>query len=154
MTWCNLFSTESKFKITLNTSKTQAWLSFIGEMFLSLNVMYFSYFSLHQLVDVPHQPFIIVLFFHTLYLYHINLFKFVSTFVDVFEIDYDGYCLFSVGEKYFITNKSRISWYSCQLFLLSENKKSKHLYIFKDACSTSDYARICRIIKKQLIADN
>lgn len=153
MIWSNLFSVESKFKITLKTSKIQAWFSFFGFVFLSLFVSYITYLSLHQLVDAPYQPFIILFFCYTAYLYHNHVVKFTSTVLGVFEIDYNGYCVFSVGEKYLITTSSRIGWYSCHLFLLCDDEKSKQLYIYKDACSRSDYARICRVIKKQLTSN-
>lgn len=155
MTWSNLFLAESKFKITLKTSKIQAWFTFVELLLLGFSLCYAFYLSLNAFTEFSYIPFLIFSFLYACYLYKKIVAGIAINTLKKFEISDEGNCVFSVDEQYTITNKSRISWYACELNLFTsknelQNKfrKNKQLIIYQDACSKEDYARVCRIIKK------
>jgi len=152
MTWCNLYSTESKYNITVNKSRYK-WGVYGAGILISITLALLKYTFAYQWV-VFFLAFSLLFFGYFLFkeksAYHSAMYD--------FSMNTQGQCLFtlsdsSVVKSYQLLAKSRISFVGCWLFMKPiglnhrNSNRTKRIFLFKDSISNQDYSRISRILK-------
>ena len=148
--WCSLFSTASKFSITIKKSCYRALLQVSAVvLFLLLMLVFFTY-AYHLALSIA------VGFAVLLGLLKANVNE-PQAIVSTFEINAQGVCAFEDNSHYQVQANSRFSFLGCWLvlqalpsntLLLSEanNRPKKLFFIYRDSLSKHDFSRISRII--------
>lgn len=145
MTWSNLYSTESNYKISVNFS---IWRQ--GFLLASLAVFILA-FQYNHFADINWYSYAILLLVASFFTYKYSCKQHPQL---VFEIDLNGRCQFSVGDLWLVQPHSFVlPWGAC--LLLKQQQKNaegknlkKFLFIFKDSCIAIDYCRLARVINK------
>lgn len=156
--WCNLFSTESKYSITVRKSRYKLILfSVCTLVLLILTLISFTYAYQFSLAVV-----IFVVLFLGGVIARKNEQDIVSRFELSFEIGNDGICSFEDSlhriEQFQLLRSSRFSFLGCWLFLqpttskASFNTKAHHakkrIFIYRDSLTEQDFSRLANIISQ------
>lgn len=144
MTWSNLYSTESKYKVTVNSSVwRQVYLLInLATFVLALQYLYFA--AIFWLSSA------IFLLLATFLLAKLNS----SEKAFIFQLDLMGRCQFSVMDIWQLQSHSFLLPWGCLMLLgreqegVNQKKVWRTLFIFKDSCSNKDYCRLARVVNK------
>ena len=153
MTWSNLYSAESKYKLTLYCSAhARIWLFSQGLM-----LVFVLSFSLTLIFELAFF-YMCLVFLLIFFLLNGSTSRFTSQATpEYFTLDLSGYCQFSPDDIWLLTPASKLSFWGCYLTLekvdpLTQKvacpKVQQRRFIFKDSMNEQDYARLCRVILK------
>jgi len=150
--WCNLYSTASKYNLTLRASRyQQALYAFLAFSVCLILLISFTY---HYLIALFCTTFAIITF--SVYLSFENNNKVIGNILLAADgaIQIDASLL-----DYQLMPTSRSSFFGCWLELTPKvtpmtspqqinNTHPKRIFLFRDAFSQQDYARLTRVIKR------
>lgn len=156
MTWSNLYSTESKYKLSLKSSAhARIWL-----FCQCLMLVFVLSYSLSLIVNMAVFYLVVAVFLFGLLIFilsELTLGGGTQTSPEYFTLDLSGYCQFGLDDIWLLTKASKLSFWGCYLTLekidpltqkVLEPKIQKRRFIFKDSMNKQDYARLCRVILK------
>jgi len=148
--WCNLFLTESKYRICVKKSyyKTLLYIGGLVVLFI-LPLLLFTYAYSLVLAIVAFSFLILGRWLSSNNINTITAFD--------FEITDEGGCSFGRDKSYQLQNNSRVSFLGCWLILQSIptahsmfntkcNNKITSLFICRDSLSNQDFSRLSTII--------
>ncbi|WP_371373016.1 protein YgfX [Thalassotalea aquiviva] len=152
MTWSNLFSTESKYNLSISSSKR------LGQVRLSLYLMTVMVIQLVLSLWLSNQPFwlllsiALIVCLPSLGLFHWQLAK--HTCHSNFVLSSKGEVQFSPWQHFSISPSSLILPFGCCLLLTNKtghihNRKkisTRICWLFDDQVSGADYRRLLRVI--------
>ena len=149
MTWCNSYSNESKYNITVTPSVTERiWNTIQFLIFISILCFIFAHYYTASYVAV----FLILITCFAYYL--ITPIKSKCSF----SIELSGVFQHKIGQTWLISKRSKLGYWGCYLYIekidpltnqVQLPKTSKLQFYFKDGFSPQDYARVSRVILKR-----
>lgn len=142
MKWCNLYLTESKYRLQIKHSTLVHQLSYYCFSLLVLSLVSVCI----EPQSIERQYFLVLSVF-----FSISIFIVGQTIQQnyILTVDSTGQVALNEQPALIITRGSRIGWIGCWLHLgtpTSHQSSSVRLFIFKDSVSKHDYARLCRSI--------
>ena len=156
MTWSNLYSTESKYKLTLYPSAhARIWL--FSQCLMLAFVLSFSVTLIFKIAFFYLAAAVLLLGLLIFLLNDVTLRLTAQTTPEYFTLDLSGYCQFGLDDIWLLTKASKLSFWGGYLTLekidpltqkVVQPKVQKRRIIFKDSMSKQDYARLCRVILK------
>lgn len=152
-TWCNLFSTASKYNISVQKSRYQLLLyAGIATIFILVAMVFLTY-AYHQVLVIAIVAVLLISLFRRS---ENNQQQSILTF----ELTSQGQCLFDDQTCYQIQASSRQSFLGCWLVLqllpnnqVFSNAKNSNpnrlLFIFRDSLSSQDFSRLSNVITQR-----
>ena len=148
--WCNLFSSASKYSISVKKSRYQVLLyTGITTIFILIAIVFFSY-AYHLALVIAIIAVLLLSLFRRSESNH-------QQSVLTFDLTSKGQCLFDNQRCYQIQSSSRQSFLGCWLVLQLKSSTHVHfnaknrnpnklLFIFRDSLSKQDFSRLANVI--------
>lgn len=148
--WCNLFSSASKYSISVNKSRYQLLLyAGIPTIFILVAMIFLTY-AYHLALVIAFIAMLLISLFRRRESKH-------QQNVSTFELTSQGQCLFDDQSCYQIQASSRQSFLGCWLVLQlipnnhvlfnTHNSNPKRLlFLFRDSLSPQDFSRLSNVI--------
>lgn len=156
MTWSNLYSAESKYKLTLYCSAhARIWL--FSQGLILVFVLSFSLTLIFELAFFYMCLAVLLIYLPFFLLNGLTSRVPPQATPDYFTLDLSGYCQFSPDDIWLLTPASKLSFWGCYLSLekidpltqkVLHPKARQRRFIFKDSMNEQDYARLCRVVLK------
>ncbi|TRX54536.1 protein YgfX [Thalassomonas sp. M1454] len=149
--WCNLYSTESKYKLSFTPSNIAPKVPlYLTVLFL---VLFFTLlYRLNASLDAKYIVIIVLTLTLPQYFFLRYLFKqqiksnlLVGNNVLLSE---SGELTFAADQHWQITSASFILPFGCSL-VLERNSKKLFCWVFKDSLNNRSYRRLCRLVMRQ-----
>ncbi|XQW84311.1 protein YgfX [Thalassotalea piscium] len=160
MTWCNLYSVESKYKIEIQPSQLKA---LCWAIFTLMNFLFVFLFieQIFQLSGIVRGVAFIITIIVSLYIFKYHKTRTTPLYYYLSENgELQWLAAANKRECWQITQSSRVAIYGCYLSLVpskpminsisnidSISVKTRQLFFFKDNLNVADYARLCRVIR-------
>ena len=150
--WCNLFSTASKYNITVNKPHYKVIVYLGVVLILALLLLTFFTYAYHLALTVAVVSTILLGFLLTKQSRQ-------QVIISTFELTEQGQCLFKDGSNYQLHLSSRCSFLGCWLVLqplvtagifpvVKINNGKELFFIYRDSLSKQDFSRIANVISQ------
>ena len=143
-TWCNLYLSESKYKLTFYPSKLEKKLTWLSFALSFCGVLYLVIYSTYFLLPFALLGFIFI----SLWLIHQNK---LNECINSLVLLPQGRLIFNRfsvqnNDEFLLLARSRVGWLGCWLIYADPEqlKNTQQCFIFNDQLSRRDYSRLCR----------